>query len=336
LVAAAVFLADAFTPPECVVSGLYVLVVLISGRFCRPRQLWLISAGCVLLTLIGQALAHHVVLHQGRHSYVGMFNSFVSIVAINLSTYLILRAKAAEISLYRVQTDLAHVSRTTSMGELTAAIGHEINQPIAGIVTNGGACLRWLAKDPPDLEKTRAAVNRVVRDGNRAAEIVAGIREMFTKGNPQRRPVNVNHLLKETIEVLRNEAERYKVSVRMTPSADAPWVEADPIQLQQVVVNLVMNGIEAMKNIGGTRDLTIEVTRSEDRDVIVSVSDTGPGLPDQDPETLFDAFFTTKPTGTGMGLAISRSIIEAHQGRLWAKGREQRGATFIFALPLAS
>jgi C4-dicarboxylate-specific signal transduction histidine kinase len=333
-VAAAVFVADAFTPPECVVSGLYVVVVLMGARFCRPRGLWLIAAGCCTLTVLAQFLAHQIVFGRNQASLIGAFNSAVSVFAISLSTYLILRGRSAETALLRAQTDLAHISRVTTLGELTAAIGHEVNQPIAAVVTNASACLRWLALDTPDLEKARAAATRIVRDGTRAADIIGRIRQVFTKSTPQRRPVDLNDLLRETAELLGSEAARYQISIRTDMAPDMPAVTADRVQLQQVLVNLMTNAIDAMKDESGPREIVLQSRRAELDQVMVSVSDTGAGLAAANADHLFDTFFTTKPHGTGMGLSISRSIIEAHHGRLWATPNAPRGAIFAFAMPV--
>jgi C4-dicarboxylate-specific signal transduction histidine kinase len=333
-VAAGVFIADATTPPECVVSGLYIVVVLMASRFSTARRLWIIAACCTALTILAQIVARHVFASHAPKSYIGTFNSFVSVVGIGLSTYVVLRGKSAEMSLRQAQTDLVYVSRVTMMGELTAAIGHEVNQPIAAIVTNAGACLRWLSNDPADLEKARAAAARIVRDGNRAADIISRIRQIFSKGSPERLRIDINKLVRDTIDLVGSEAARYGVSLRLDLAADLPEILADPVQLQQVMVNLAVNGIDAMKGIAGPRQLSIASLFSDDAHVIVSVKDTGSGLPATDSDKLFDAFFTTKPHGTGLGLSISRSIIEAHHGRLWAAPNLPNGATFLFALPI--
>jgi signal transduction histidine kinase len=219
------------------------------------------------------------------------------------------------------------------MGEVTASIAHEVNQPITGVVTNAGACLRWLTNETPDLERARAAAKRIVRDGQRAAEIITRIRQMFVKGNPQREPVDVNQLLRETTDLLRAEVTRYGISMRTELAADSPEVEMDRVQVQQVVVNLVMNAVDAMRDVTGARELCVASRRSDNDHVLISVSDTGVGLPPEQLDQMFEAFFTTKPQGTGMGLSISRSIIGAHEGRLWAEAKTPTGATFLFTLP---
>ncbi len=238
----------------------------------------------------------------------------------------------AEQALRQAQADLARVSRVTTMGELTANLAHEVNQPITAAVTNANACLRWLAADIPNLEEARAAARRIVNDGTRAAEIVSRTRQVFEKGAPHRQPVDIDDVIRETITLLNGEAARHAISVRQRLAAGFPDVMGDRLQLQQVVMNLIMNSIEALKEVEGARDLLIKSQRTDEDEVLVSVSDSGVGLPPRRAEQLFDTFFTTKPHGTGMGLSISRSIVEAHGGRLWAEPNIPRGAVFQFTL----
>src|SRR5579864_6674463 len=231
------------------------------------------------------------------------------------------------------QADLAHVSRVTTMGELTASLAHEVNQPIAAAVTDANTCLRWLTRDHPDVEEARAAAMRIVKDGSRAADIITRIRRLFKKDTPEREPVDVNEVVREMIVLLRSEATRYSVFFRTELAEDLPQIMGDRVQLQQVIMNLIMNSIDAMKDVDGTRELTIKSQRAENEQLLVSVSDTGVGLPPQQADQIFNAFFTTKPHGTGMGLRISRSIVESHGGRLWAADTCPRGASFCFTLP---
>jgi PAS domain S-box-containing protein len=240
--------------------------------------------------------------------------------------------KQAEQALRQAQADLARVSRVTTMGELTANLAHEVNQPITAAVTNANACLRWLAADTPNLEEARAAARRIVNDGTRAAEIVSRTRQVFEKSAPHRQPVDIDDVIRETITLLNGEAARHAISVRQRLAAGFPDVMGDRLQLQQVVMNLIMNSIEALKEVEGARDLLIKSQRTDEVEVLVSISDSGVGLPPQRAEQLFDTFFTTKPHGTGMGLSISRSIVEAHGGRLWAEPNQPRGAVFQFTL----
>jgi PAS domain S-box-containing protein len=239
-----------------------------------------------------------------------------------------------EAVLRQAQADLAHVSRVTTMGELTASLAHEVNQPIAAAVTNANTCLRWLIRDQPDVAEACAAVSRVVKDGTRAAEIVSRVRLLFKKGTPQRELVDVNDIIREMLVLLRGETTRYSVSVRLELAYDLPQVMGDRVQLQQVLMNLMINGMDAMKDVDGTRELAIKSHRAGNQEIVVSVTDTGVGLPPQQAAHIFNAFFTTKPHGTGMGLRISRSIVESHGGRLWFGGNSERGATFQFSLPV--
>src|SRR5438094_1394169 len=241
-------------------------------------------------------------------------------------------AKQAEEALRQAQADLAHGNRVTTMGELTASLAHEVNQPIAAAVTDANTCLRWLTRDHPDVEEARHAASRIVKDATRAGEIISRTRLLFKKGTPQWELVDVNEVIREMIVLLRSEATRYSISVQ-TELADLPQVMGDRVQLQQVLMNLMTNGIDAMKDVDGTRELAIKSQRTDSGRLLISVSDTGVGLPPQQADKIFDAFFTTKPHGTGMGLRISRSIVESHGGRLWAADNSRRGASFYITLP---
>jgi NO-binding membrane sensor protein with MHYT domain len=241
--------------------------------------------------------------------------------------------KRADEALRQARADLARVNRVTTMAELTASLAHEVNQPISAAVTNADACLRWLAGDTPNLEEARAAATGMVKDGMRAAEIISRIRMLFKKGTPQRELLDVNELIREMIVLLRGELARYSVSVQPELAPDLPQVMGDRVQLQQVMMNLISNSIDAMKDLDGSRELAIKSQRAENEQLMVSVSDTGVGLPLQQADQIFNAFFTTKFHGTGMGLSISRSIVESHSGRLWAADNSPRGASFHLILP---
>jgi len=244
--------------------------------------------------------------------------------------------RQAEEALRQAQADLTYASRVSSMGELTASLAHEIKQPIAATITNASTCLRWLSRDQPDLEEARAAASRIAQDGRRASEIVNRVRLLFQKDTLQRELVDLNEIIREIMLLLHSEAMKFRVSVRTELAADLPEVMGDRVQLQQVLMNLMMNSIDAMKDVDGTRELTIRSQRGENGEVLISVSDTGVGLPPQHEDKIFNAFFTTKTHGTGMGLRISRSIVESHGGRLWAADNSPRGASFQFTLPAAT
>jgi len=242
------------------------------------------------------------------------------------------RAEEERERLRQVQADLAHVTRMTTMGELTASLAHEIKQPISAALTDAKTCLRWLGHDVPDVPEARETASRLVKDVTRAADIIARVSSLFKKGALQRELVDVNELIREMIILLRSEANRYSIAIRTELAEDLPKVMADRVQLQQVFMNLMLNGIDAMKETTGGVELTIK-SEAEDGRLLISVSDTGVGLPPEQGDMIFKAFFTTKDNGTGMGLPISRSIIESHGGRLWAAGTSGRGATFQFTLP---
>jgi PAS domain S-box-containing protein len=236
--------------------------------------------------------------------------------------------------LRQAQADLAHINRVTTMGELTASLAHEIKQPITAAVTDARTCLRWLERDDPDVSEGHDAASRVVTDITRAAEIISRIGLLFKKGAVRCELVDVNDLIQEMIVLLRSEAARYSISIRSSLAHDLRKIVADRVQLQQVFMNLMLNGIEAMKDIGTVGELTIKSQQGDSSQLLISVGDTGVGLQPEDVEQVFDAFYTTKAGGTGMGLAISRSIIESHGGRLWANPNSGRGATFQFTLPI--
>jgi len=240
--------------------------------------------------------------------------------------------KRAEEALRQAQADLAYMSRVTTMGELTASLAHEIRQPISAAVINAKTCLRLLRRGEPDVPEACAAASRLVQDVTRATDIISRINLLFKKGAPQREFVAVNDLIHEMIVMLRSEANRHSISIRTELAEKLPTVMADRVQLQQVFMNLMLNGIDAMKEMSAGSELTI-TSQAHDGQVLISVSDTGAGLSPQQTDQIFRAFFTTKDKGTGMGLPISRSIIESHGGHLWAAASSGRGATFQFTLP---
>jgi len=241
--------------------------------------------------------------------------------------------KQAEEALHQAQKDVARINRITTMGELTASLAHEVKQPIAAAVTDANTCVRWLSRDDPDVEEAREAASRVVKDATRAAEIITRVRQLFKKGTPEQALIDVNEIIREMIVLLGSDATRYDVSIQTELAKDLPQVMGDRVQMQQVLMNLMTNSIDAMKDLDGTRELIIS-SQAEDGQLMISVSDTGVGLPPKRADQIFDAFFTTKPQGTGMGLRISRSIVESHGGRLWAAENSPRGASFHLTLPI--
>ncbi len=237
-------------------------------------------------------------------------------------------------ALRQTQSDLAHASRMTTMGELTASLAHEVNQPITAAINGASTCVRWLTREDPDLEEAREAALGVVRNAKRAADIISHIRSISKKGESKRQLIDINEVAREIIALLRSETYRYSIVILTDLDVNLPRVMADSVQVQQVIMNLMMNSFDAMKNVDGARELVIRSRKAEDRYLMISVSDSGVGLPSEQANQIFDAFFTTKSQGLGMGLRISRSIVESHGGRLWAADNSPHGAIFSFTLPI--
>jgi PAS domain S-box-containing protein len=244
--------------------------------------------------------------------------------------------KKTQEALYAAQTELAHLNRVSTMGELTSSIAHELSQPLAAIATNGGACLRWLDREIPELDEARRSVEEMVANAMRAGDVVEHIRTLVRKTDAQRELLNVNGIIREVLALSAYELTKNHVEVRMDFQSDLPPVMGDRIQLQQVLLNLIGNSTQAMTALDWpVRELTISSQQSEPGKVKVAVQDTGTGLGPNDPERLFDPFFSSKEGGMGLGLTISRRIVEAHGGRLWARANEGSGATFQFSLSIS-
>ena len=245
-----------------------------------------------------------------------------------------IRVSERTAELMKTQADLAHLSQVLSMGELTASIAHEINQPLTAVVTHGHACVEWLSANPPNLEKTRQTIDRIIQDGTRAGAVLSRIRALFKKEAPAKDWFDMNEVIHELTVFLRDEATRRRISIRPDLVPGLSKVKADRVQLQQVVLNLMMNGMDAVAETTGRPKELLISAREEDSELIVRVEDSGIGLDAETAEKIFNPFFTTKPHGIGMGLSISRSIIEAHEGHLWAVPRPLGGAIFQFTLPI--
>jgi signal transduction histidine kinase len=242
--------------------------------------------------------------------------------------------RAAEEALKKTEEELGRVARVTTMGELTASIAHEVNQPLAAVVTNGNACLRWLSADPPNFDEARDALRRIIRDGNRAGEVISRIRSVLKKGEPEARRLDFNDLIPEIVALTQSEAARRGATIQTDLAGNLPMVMGDRVQFQQLLLNLVINALDAMNSIQDRpRVVHIRTAVPESKSILVAVEDSGIGLAPEQQSRLFDAFYTTKPDGLGMGLSISRSIVEAHGGRLWAAPNQGPGATFQFTLP---
>jgi PAS domain S-box-containing protein len=265
-------------------------------------------------------------IHDANGNFLGYRGTGTNITAK-------IRADQAEQALRKAQAELAHVARVTTLGELTASIAHEVNQPLAAVVANAEACLRWLGRRTPDLNAARRSVEWVIDDGNRASEVIRRILALAKKTDIEKVPLDVNHVVREVIALVQRELTSHRVSLRMELAPYLPVILGDRVQLQQVMLNLVMNGIEAMQSVADRPlELVIRSRQDETQQVLVSVTDCGVGISAENADRLFNAFFTTKTSGMGMGLSICRSIIEAHGGRLWATANVPHGATFQFTL----
>ena len=279
-----------------------------------------------LLMPDGTVKSLHVVVHAVRHE-AGVL-SFVGAVMD------VTAAKRAEEAVQAAQAELAHVARMTTLGELTAWIAHEVNQPLAGIVTNGTACLQWLGQENPALDEARSAVADMISDAQRAGDVILEIRALSRKTAPKRAPLEINELIYGVVRLVTREAQAHGAAVRLDLAPTLPAVVGDRVQLQQVVINLVINAIQAMASVTARpRELSIRSQQNEAGHVLIEVADFGHGIGADNADQLFKAFFTTKPAGMGMGLSICRSIIEAHGGNVWASDNTPSGAVFHFTLP---
>jgi len=331
LLAAIIFIADTFTSLEVAVPAFYTAVVLLSVRFCNKRGVVYAAAGCVGLTVLSDLLT------PGSATEAGIINTLIGIAAIVTTTYLALQIETAMAAAYEARSQLAHVGRVTILGELTASIAHEVNQPLAAAVINGNACLRWLAADPPELGEARQAVESIVKDANRASEVIARLRALTARKPGETSKFVMNDVVDDTLALTGKEIESHRIFLQTRLGADLPPVSGDRIQLQQVLLNLILNAIDAIDaTSAGARDLVLGTAPGESGSIVVSIADTGIGLPKEKPERLFEPFYTGKRGGMGMGLAISRSIVESHDGKIWAEANSPRGAIFRFSLPFAS
>jgi signal transduction histidine kinase len=273
-------------------------------------------------------------VHVIRHAVLGDAGEVVSVVGTVADITERKRAEEERERLRQLEADLAHINRVSMMGELATSIAHEVNQPLSGIVSNGGACLRWLAGDPPNVEEVREAVRDIVRDGKRAGEVIARIRALTRRAASPREKLNLNETIREVLALIWDKAKRDSVIIQTQFADDLLPILCDRVQLQQVVLNLVMNGIEAMSSVGGRARELVITTRNIDPDQVqVTVEDSGVGLDPNTMARIFEPFYTTKSGGMGMGLSISRSIVQSHGGRLWATANDGPGTSFHFTIP---
>ncbi len=321
-----VFVVDTLTDREIAVAVFYVAVILVGIELVSPRGVAVLACVCVALTILSLALTSH-----GARD-AGLANAVISVSAIAITTYLGLRLVAAVEAVHESRAQLARVARLTSLGELTASIAHEVNQPLTAIVTSGQACLRWMDQEPPNVERARLSVDRIITDANRASDVVTRVRRLASGGAPHKQRLSINAPILEAINLARSELERQAIVLQLDLAPDAPSVDVDPIQIQQVIANLVLNSIEALHEVEvSRRELSVSSCAEADN-VVVAVADSGVGVSPDAQERLFDAFWSTKEDGVGIGLTISRTIIEAHGGRIWVTPRAH-GAMLQFSLP---
>jgi PAS domain S-box-containing protein len=270
------------------------------------------------------------VIESGIPRYTGA-GDFAGYIGSNIDITELKRAQEERERLRQLEADLAYINRVSMMAELAASLAHEVKQPIAAAVTDARTCVRWLRRDAPDVTEACEAASRMVNDATRTADILDRVRSLYSRGTPQREMVDVNEIIREMIVLLHDKANRNSISIRTELDAGLATTTADRVQLQQVLMNLMLNGIEAMKDASG--ELTVTSKKTAEGQLLISVNDSGIGIAPDRADRIFDAFFTTKPQGTGMGLSISRKIIESHGGRLWASANSGRGTTFQFTLP---
>ncbi|XTQ94330.1 sensor histidine kinase [Xanthomonas sacchari] len=326
----AIFVADTVTDYAVAAALFYTVAILGAVRLLAPAGLGVLAGICVVLVVLSFHLTHAGAYH------VGVINSAISIVVVAVTASIAVRMERAKAAAHAAQAQLLRLARVRSLGSLTASIAHEVNQPLAAIVTSGNACQRWLDQQPPNLDKARAALARILADAERAGEVIARVRSLTRGEAPQQRAFDLNAAVAEVLALSQGELERSAVSVHTELSALLPPVSADPVQIQQVIGNLLLNAIEAMAATPpAQRALRIVTAREDARSVRLSVADSGEGLSAQAQAHLFDAFWTTKQGGIGIGLSISRSIVEAGGGRIWAEPGRPRGAVFCVCLPTA-
>jgi C4-dicarboxylate-specific signal transduction histidine kinase len=310
---------------------LLVCVVMIStlGRYFTSVILSVAAVGCLVFFFSPPIYNFRVEQQEDLVALAAFLTT--SIIITSLATKV---RRLSEEELQHTRAELARFARVSILGELTASIAHEVNQPLAGVVSSGAACRRWLANEPPNIERASQSLERIIRDADRARKVIERVRDLAKNSPPVKAAVIVNEALREVIMLTRREVALNRVTLEAQFADDLPLVSADRIQLQQVCLNLIVNAIESFKSISsGPRNLLVRTEKDVSESILFTVSDTGAGLGTENTEDIFNAFYTTKFDGIGMGLTISRSIIEAHGGRLWASGNVPRGTKFQFTLP---
>ena len=326
LCAAAIFVADTVTDREIAFAVLHVAVVLLAVRSGRARAVLAVGIGCAGLTLLSYLLT------PKGDPESGVVNCALSLLAIGATTYLALRSEATAARARQAQSELARMSRVMVIGELGASIAHEVSQPVTAIAANGSAALRWLSAVPPDHGEVRQALDRIVGDAGRAGEVIGRVRRLVARTAPARDRIDIAEVITEALMLARAEIRRNEILLRTELATDLPVISGDRVQIQQVILNFVINAIESLTEVEGERTLLVSAATTP-QGTMVSMRDTGAGIPPAALDRIFEAFYTTKPSGTGMGLAISKSIVEAHGGTVHAAHNYPRGAVFGFTLP---
>lgn len=330
VVMAVIFVADTVTSYEIAAAVFYTVVILAAVRILSQRALIALAIICIVLTAVSLPFTPQGNLRSG------LVNMGISIVAIVMTTYLVLKMEAARAAAHVAQAHLMRIARVKSLEALTTSIAHEVNQPLAAIVTSGNACQRWLAQEPPNLEKARQALDRILSDAGRASSIIARVRSLTRGEPPHKSRFDFNKAILEIIALSEAEIERNGIRLVMELSPDLPPALADQVQIQQVVGNVVLNAIDALVPVPAPMRSIRITSEARDNAIVLAVFDSGIGIPAEVYEHLFEAFWTTKEEGIGVGLSISRAIIEANGGQIWAARGERGGTVFRFSVPIAS
>ncbi|NRP86169.1 Sensor histidine kinase TmoS [Ensifer adhaerens] len=328
ILAGLIFIGDTITDLEIAFAVLYVSVILISVYSGRTGAIAFVGVACAVLTVVSYFLTRH------GASQAGLVNSTLSLLAIGATTYLAIRIERLDARARLAQSELARMSRLMIVGELGTSIAHEVSQPITAIAANGNAALRWLSATPADQDEARRAIERIVMDAGRAGDVIGRVRGLVARSAPSRDRIDLIEAITDVLELVRSEIRKSQILLRTELASDLPLLTGDRVQVQQVILNLIMNAIEALTEVDAeARELLVSAAADESK-ITVSVRDSGIGVPLATLDTIFDAFYTTKPNGMGMGLAISRSIIEAHGGTVYAAPNFPHGTVFGFTLPL--
>lgn len=326
---AAIFVVDTSTDYEITAGGFYTAVVLVAALLLRASMVIAVTAACIVLTLLSFAITD-----SGTYG-TGLVNTGINIVIITIATWLALKLIAMEEAAQESHERMLRMARATSLGALTMSIAHEINQPLTAVITSAGACKRWIAQDRPHIHNAQCAIDRIVREADRANAVIVKVRGLFSGKPPRKEPFDFNVLVLEITDLARNRIDRENINLKLCLQKGLPPVVADRVQIGQVIGNLLLNAVESiMASTGPVRELKLTAQMEGVDNIRFCMTDTGTGFAPGEIGQLFEAFWTTKEDGVGLGLPISCSIIKAHGGRLWAEDYEGGGAVFVFVLPV--